>query len=347
MTAGTSTTWIDDVESWLRVEPVVRVVVIRAEGSAPREAGAAMLVGTASTSGTIGGGALEYQAIAQARVLRAAGSGAWLREIRDYPLGPALNQCCGGFVTLLYERYLPQDATLLESIADNMRFGLIVHSLVSGEPLIFVRDRKARAALPIGVLGAVRAMLSGTRRTEPLLIDGGAFVEPVMLPRTPLFLYGAGHVGRAVVRVLDGLAIDLTWIDTDRARFPDVLPAHVRIIVAGNPERLAAKAPADAMHLVMTYSHDLDERICGAVVSGEFAFLGLIGSKTKRARFVQRLRRAGIAEATLARLVSPIGIDGIAGKAPEMIAISVAAQIAQLLSRSAQSTGVGTQQAAV
>ncbi len=332
--------WVNDVRQWLRSEPVVRVVVIRAEGSSPREAGAAMLVGLASTSGTIGGGALEYQAIAEARALLAAGDGAFLRAVRAYPLGPALNQCCGGFVTLLFERFLADDARVLEAFAAVAGLAVIVHPLESGEGLQLVSDRRARVAGPLAVIGAVRGMLSGARRMEALLIDDDAFIEPGTLARTPVFLYGAGHVGRAVVRVLEGLPIDLTWVDTDRARFPEQVPAYASVVVADHPERVAAAAPADALHLVMTYSHDLDERICGAVLLGAFAFLGLIGSATKRARFVQRLRAGGVADVALARLVSPIGIDGIVGKAPAMIAVSVAAQIAQLLSRSVQTAGV-------
>jgi xanthine dehydrogenase accessory factor len=329
-----SSGWIADVRARLADGPVVRVLVIRANGSSPREAGASMIVGAQEISGTIGGGALEYQAIAEARAMFAAAEGAFLRVVRDYPLGPALDQCCGGFVSLLFERFVADDIAALEQLDVASRPAVVVHPLTSGEPLRVVADRKAGVAVAVGVLGPARAMLSGARPTEAVLIEDCAFIEPFAMPRAPLYLYGAGHVGRDVVRVLQGLPLDLVWVDTHRSRFPEIVPSHVQIVVAADPEKIAADAPADALHLVMTYSHVIDERICQAVLmSAGFLFLGLIGSKTKRARFVQRLARDCVPPAALQRLICPVGIDGITGKEPAVIAISIGAQIARELSR--------------
>jgi xanthine dehydrogenase accessory factor len=176
-------------------------------------------------------------------------------------------------------------------------------------------------------------MLSGARPSEAVLVRGhkGAadwFVAPLARRTTPLYLYGAGHVGRALVRVLEGLPFDLVWVDTVRARFPAAIPAHARMEATRDPVSLAAQAPPGAFHLVMTYSHPLDLAICHALLRrGDFAYLGLIGSRTKRARFVKRLAEAGIDESMLARLVCPIGIPGLSGKEPPMIAVSTAADL--------------------
>ncbi len=323
--------WLEDVRRGISDGPVVRVVVIGAEGSSPREVGAAMIVGACDISGTIGGGALEFEAIAAARAMAADG-GAFARQVKAYPLGPALNQCCGGHVTLLFERY---GAIEIEAINGDMGAfnGVIVHPLASGAAPVLVASRRPIAGVPLHVGRVVSQMLSGVGISEGVWLTGrdnsdGYFVEPIGRPKQAVFLYGAGHVGREVVRVMWGLDIALSWVDTSEDRFPEFIRDDVRRIVTNTPDSVAAAAPAAALHLVMTYSHALDERICRAVLQGPgFEFLGLIGSKTKRARFVQRLARAGVPEAQLTRLVSPIGIDGVKGKAPIAIAISVAAQV--------------------
>lgn len=315
---------------------VVRILVAEVEGSAPREAGAAMVVGPDVLLGTIGGGALELAAISAARLLLTHdGIGEWHRELRSYPLGPALGQCCGGMVRLLYE--VGPDGGSAD-VAErgphrDQPAGLVVRSVLSGTEPVVVFDRSFTAAWPLSVLRSVRQMLSGERPRETLLISGGkqgpAFViEPE--PRTPhtLYLYGAGHVGRAVVRALEGLPFAITWIDVAESRFPDTLTSGVSRIVSANPSEVTVRAPEGTLHLVMTFSHALDLAIVAAALTRTQSWVGLIGSATKRARFERRLREAGIAEGVLKQLHCPIGIGIIRGKEPAMIAISVAAQLA-------------------
>ena len=317
--------------------PLVRVTVIRAEGSTPREIGAAMLVGADGIEDTIGGGALEFEAIAHARGLLAlaADGEPWQREWRDFALGPSLGQCCGGFVRLLFELLTDREQAVLEGFRD-LKDGrhLIVRPVDSGPPLQALPPDGQSTAAPIQ--RAVRVWLLAEQPSGALLIPGrkgepDLLVERLAPPATPLFLYGAGHVGRALVRVLDGLPFAVSWIDTDASRFPDLVPAHVTARVASDPAALAQKAPPGAYHLVMTYSHPLDLAICHAVLSREdFGHLGLIGSETKRARFVKRLRELGHSEAQLARLICPIGLPAIKGKQPGVIAVAVAAQLLDL-----------------
>jgi len=169
-----------------------------------------------------------------------------------------------------------------------------------------------------------------TLRFAPL--DAAALAGwPAALPRFHLQLYGAGHVGRAIVRHLEAIACRVQWIDERESEFPaGPLPPHIERVCVEPVEAEVATAPAQAHYLVLTHSHDLDLRITEAILRrGDFAFLGLIGSRTKRARFVRRFEQRGVAAAALARLTCPIGIPGIAGKEPEVIAVGVVAQLLQ------------------
>ena len=327
--------WLDALRE--RIGPggdLVSVIVAAAEGSAPRESGAWMLVDGSGQTGTIGGGRLEWEATQTARDLLAAPAGRWRRDLRDYPLGPDLEQCCGGFVRLFYERIGPQELAGLQP--DAPAGGLFLHPVSSGAPVEFVADRYAARALPLPAATMAAQMLSGqVRRATGLTPAGEArwLIHPVEPPGMPLFLYGAGHVGRAIVRALAGLPFAVTWIDTDEARFPPQVRAGVRTLATREPAEIAAAAPDGAFHLVLTYSHALDYDICRALLAdNRFGFAGLIGSETKRARFFKRFRDAGIAEPALARLTCPIGVPDIPGKDPATIAVTVAAQLLHRLS---------------
>jgi len=159
--------------------------------------------------------------------------------------------------------------------------------------------------------------------------DPAAWPDPAS--RFTLQLYGAGHVGRAIVRLLEGLACRVSWIDERESEFPAASSAaHIeRCCVEPVQAEVAAAAPG-SFYLVLTHSHDLDLAITEAVLRrGDFGYLGLIGSKTKRARFVQRLQQRGIAVPLLERMTCPIGVPGIAGKEPDVIAVAVVAQLLQ------------------
>jgi xanthine dehydrogenase accessory factor len=252
--------------AWLAARrPAMLVEVFAHQGSAPRETGTRMLVAADEVQGTVGGGHLEWQAIASARERLAAGVHEPVEH--HYPLGPALGQCCGGTMTL---------------------------------------------------------------RTSAL--DAGALAAwPDAAPRFHLQLYGAGHVGRAIVQLLAGLPCRVTWIDEREAEFPpDTLPSHIEKRCVEPVEAEVRAAPPGCFFLVLTHSHALDMAISEAILKrGDFGFFGLIGSATKRARFLRRLAERGIDPATLLRLTCPIGVPGIAGKEPEVIALAVVAQLLQ------------------
>ena len=169
-----------------------------------------------------------------------------------------------------------------------------------------------------------------TLRFSPLDTETvDAWVDPS--PRLRLQLHGAGHVGRAIVRLLADLPCEVLWVDERDKEFPsEPSPGHIERLVSDSPEaEVALGHPGDA-YLVLTHRHDLDLRIVEAILRrDDFGFCGLIGSATKRARFEHRLRERGIPASTLSRLTSPIGLPGLTGKEPAVIALSVVAQLLQ------------------
>lgn len=232
----------------------IRVTVLSVQGSAPREVGAAMLVRAGDTLGSIGGGALEWEAMRIARQMLADGQD---QAEHRLPLGPALGQCCGGAVSLRFE---------------------------AAETL----DRPEGA---------------------------------------PLWVWGAGHVGRAVVAVMAALPeVAITWIDDAPARFPDTVPDGVEPIVAADMARLMPHAPRTAHHLILSYSHEIDLALCHAALCHGFASCGLIGSDTKWARFRARLKALGHKDAEISRIACPIG-DPSLGRHPQAIAVGVAGRL--------------------
>jgi xanthine dehydrogenase accessory factor len=282
-------------------EPCALVAILAAEGSTPREAGTRMVMTTSTIFGTIGGGNLEFQVIDQARHALKHPAGTW--RIQDYPLGVLLGQCCGGRVRVLVEHLDPQACAWLEAAAGRPAFGLESRLLANG-----IRRRVVAAgAPPLSARGPIPAV-------------GDTLVETVGQVPVPLVMFGAGHVGVAIARVLKDLPFALDWYD-DRT---DV-PPEVKILAADG--LCAAAAASSGLTLILTHDHALDYELTRAALASGASFIGLIGSNTKRQRFFSRLLKAGYGEADLARITCPIGVGGIAGKAPEIIAVSVAAQL--------------------
>lgn len=231
--------------------PHVLVSVIETRGSSPREAGAKMVVAADRVVGSIGGGTLEFDAIAEARaMLDAGGRDPRLRQIL---LGPDAGQCCGGGVSLLFEPFRPAGRVLA--------------------------------------------------------------------------VFGAGHVALALVRALEGVPVRLLWIDERPGIFPNRLPPGTEAVTRPDPVAFVAELPAGAHVLVMTHDHGRDFDLIAALIRrDDLASVGLIGSKTKWARFRHRLAAAGIEDERIARVRCPIGLPGIGGKRPAEIAIAIAAQ---------------------
>ncbi|TNE28793.1 MAG: xanthine dehydrogenase accessory protein XdhC [Alphaproteobacteria bacterium] len=247
--------WLSDLSELRKHEtPCVLITVVTAKGSTPRKSGTKMIVTQFQQFGTIGGGNLEFEAIAAARKLLA--EAADTPEIHDYALGPSLAQCCGGAVTILLEPFLANGKTLI--------------------------------------------------------------------------LFGAGHVGKEIIKVLDGLPVKIKWVDERANEFPQEMPGNVEKIITAAPAEELKNLAEDVYILVITHSHDLDYTIVEQALSrNKFTYLGLIGSDTKRAKFNKRLKADGINAKRLADLTCPIGVEGVKGKHPREIAIAVAAELLQ------------------
>ena len=262
--------WIDQALQKLTQNPAVGVSVRSTRGSVPRDAGTFMVVFADGECGTIGGGHLEYQAIAHARQMLAG-------HVRDavlqHVLGPSLGQCCGGSVELQFQWLGASDVSSL--------------------------------------------------RTQ------------WVLERTPLALFGGGHVGKALVKVLAPLPFAVRWIDSRDEIFPPDVPPQV-VCEHSSPVHMAVDDLASGSRvLIMSFSHAEDLDVVIACLKrlrekGDLPFVGLIGSKTKWATFRHRLEARGFSEEEMARITCPIGVSGIGGKEPEVIAVAVAAQLLQI-----------------
>jgi xanthine dehydrogenase accessory factor len=264
---------LNDLFALLERTPAVVVCVVQAEGSVPRGVGTWLAVDASILIGTIGGGHLEFDAIAQARQMLADAAGP-AQQTRRFALGPSLGQCCGGVVHLQFDRVNRAD---IESLRNS--------------------------------LAPVRAM--------------------------PVALFGGGHVGRAIVQVLSTLPVQVRWIDSRDEVFPDLLPANTQT-EHSSPVHGAVRDLVPGSHvLIMSFSHAEDLDIVAACLQrnraqNDLPFAGLIGSQTKWAVFKRRLRDKGFSDAELARVTCPIGLPGVTGKEPEVIAVAVAAQLLAL-----------------
>ena len=284
--------------------PVARVVVAAVKGSSPREVGASMLVTSNSVTGTIGGGALEFQAIRAARES--------LEKRKDgfqtHALGPSMGQCCGGSVSLLTE------------VWDEMRLSGVGSDLVA-RPLPGASDVE-----PLEIRRLKSRFRSQGNFAGPGVVAGW-MVEKVSQPSREIWIWGAGHVGRAITSILSPMPdLKIVWADTGMDRYPEDIPACVLPLTAENLPDLVRYAPAFAEHLVLTFSHAFDLEICNRLLQQGFGRIGLIGSATKKARFRSRLRNLGHSAEQVDRIQCPIG-DTRLGKDPQSIAIGVANDI--------------------
>jgi xanthine dehydrogenase accessory factor len=290
--------WRIEARDALRRGPAALVTILATEGSVPRKAGARMVVTGTGLTGSIGGGALEHQATAQARAILALPPGSW--RVQDYPLGPLLGQCCGGRVRLLVEH-------LAELPEAEGPYEVVLAERVQRLPLAGSAD--APAALD------ARGPLPGA---------GARFREPVESDALPVQLFGAGHVGRAIAARAAGLPLDIAWYDS-RPETAEV--SGVMVTAEAEMVACAGDAPDGGAVVVLTHDHGLDYRLTAAALGGKARFVGLIGSETKRARFLKRFAADGV---DAARLTCPIGLPGINGREPEVIAIATLAQLLTL-----------------
>lgn len=344
MTEACVVSWLDALAAALtRDEHAVLVVLVAARGSTPRETGAAMVVSEAGCTGSIGGGHLEYEATRVARDALSSGlSGTCLVR---YPLAASLGQCCGGVATLAYSGLDRRAWSWLEPALACARsalpFVIVARATQDGESasrLVVcaddVRGTLGDVALDSAAIAAARARLHGTSDGAALVQFAGPSEAPLLvhLERADPFrvlLFGNGHVGRALVNVLGVVPARVRWIDSRAADFPHRVPANVEVVATDDPEDELQDAPRGAYVVVTTHSHALDFALIEAALArDDWRYLGLIGSKSKRAQFDRRLAARGLPADACARIHCPIGTRaGITAKHPGAIAVAIAAEL--------------------
>jgi xanthine dehydrogenase accessory factor len=322
--------WIDELSDLTAAgERVVLVTVAGIRGSAPREVGAKMIVSESTTIGTIGGGQLEYQC---ARLACEMLGDDETPALRKFPLGTAMGQCCGGVVDILFEPIasrLPAWLRDLRALHGQREPAVIVTHLggATGKCVITVGDifGDTESAAPDIVSKARQGLEAG--RTAHRIDDW--FFEDIVGSDLNIAVFGAGHVGSAVVQSLSALDCNVRWIDGRRNIFRGT-PSNARAVETSDPALEVAAMPPRSCYLIMTHSHALDFDICDRILRrSDAVYCGLIGSLSKRRRFEKRFRSQGMQERDLERLVCPIGIAGISGKKPAEIAVAAAAEVLQ------------------
>ncbi|NVK36259.1 MAG: xanthine dehydrogenase accessory protein XdhC [Rhodobacteraceae bacterium] len=289
------------------------VTVVSVAGSAPREAGARMVVlGDGRFHGTIGGGELEFQVILWAQ--KALKNGAHGIDVRTFSLGPDLGQCCGGRTEIALEVLTTDQLANATMLAEaESKFDL-------------VRTQARMEGTSVGVREIQK--LDQKSAMAPFVLEDNLLQECFGEAKRPLYLFGAGHVGKALILALAPHPFEVIWVDSRADVFPSAFPPNVTAVQADEPGSVLANAPEDAFVMVMTQSHPLDEAICAAALARDcFDYVGVIGSKTKRARFKKRLSERGLGDDQVAKLVCPIGNPSIRSKAPSAIAAGVVVEM--------------------
>lgn len=297
--------------------PLVRVSVLEHRGSTPRDAGACLLVTAQRQLGSIGGGELEWRATQAARALLADARQPAV-SVHDFNLGPDLNQCCGGRVQLWLERLSATDLSALQGARQRLNQDGVLCLATHFEGGVLTRE----------VQGLDDATTSAVRHV--MHRDGGrTLLERWQRQLPALWIFGAGHVGQAILKLLADLPFfEVTCVDARQGLLPDLTATHLHGLHAEDPVARVADAPPGTRYLVMTHDHALDYALCRAVLARTDAtWLGLIGSASKGARFRSRLAREGVPRAAIERLCSPIGIGTLHSKLPAAIALSVVAQL--------------------
>jgi xanthine dehydrogenase accessory factor len=334
------------------------ITLAEVQGSSPREAGTFMAMrADGRFTGTIGGGTLEWQALAEAQKLLKVEGGQGVRL--PFALGPSLGQCCGGRVVLRIEAFAQEDAAWINALAAAEAATEAHHLPLTTQGSADSRGVYVRSPVPASWPSLSRPSTTfPTREGTSQVVDARderghdgtvELVETFGETLAPLLLFGAGHVGRALVLALAPLPFSIRWVDPRAGEFPAAMPGNVTPLAPQNPEAELATAPSNSMVLVMTHSHAsspapcclmahshaLDLALCAAALNrDDLAFIGVIGSATKRARFMSQLEATGLGEAARTRLNCPIGLPGlVAGKHPAIIAASVAVQLLQARER--------------
>lgn len=358
----TGRTWLTDLQQLLvHGDDAVLITVARTEGTTPREIGTKMIVSRDRTFDTIGGGQLEWRTIDIARrLLRDGGPGNYgvrnhanpaahaghlghatsaltdgvstARQIERLSTADAQSLPHSGMMTLTFERLTIADLGWVTSLAKRYAAGQATVRSVSfaDDSPVVLSDAPipAQHTTPPGI--ATGAAAGGAIRPDCLLWDAGPLLtETIVVDPFPIMVFGAGHVGSALIQVLATLPCDVAWIDDRPGQFAlSGDHSNVTAYPCDHPAAMVANAPAGCSFVVMTYSDTLDQDIAEQVLRrADYAYLGVIGSHAKRRNLEHLYAARGIDPSQIARMHCPIGIHSVRGSAPEVMAISVAADL--------------------
>jgi xanthine dehydrogenase accessory factor len=326
-----------------RGSDAVLVTVLAGKGSTPREAGAKLVVTVERTFGTVGGGELEHQTIGIAREMLHAPQ---QRRTQRFALGASSGQICGGAAELLFARVAAGAAWVRELAAwHEQGLDCVIAMPMSddgAECLLVSADRVwgslGDPALDQRATASARALLKGDATAPSLAVEkisAEAFLfERIAAANFRVVLFGAGHVGRAIARILGSLPCTVTWVDSRADQFPERAPDNVRARHTETPIDEVDRASPGSYFIVTTHSHALDFELVTAILArNDSAYCGMIGSATKRRSFDNALAKRDLPADALDRLTCPIGIASLKGKEPATIAIAVAAQLLELRER--------------
>jgi xanthine dehydrogenase accessory factor len=337
-------TWLEALQTAIPAqEPCVLVTVAGIQGSTPREEGARMVYTATQQFDTIGGGHLEWRAAQIARdMLANSAPNRCMNHVERIALGPSLGQCCGGVVFLAFEIIEQRAATMLSGLAQCCKEGRNIWRALplESDGAAMLYDLKGIACDANASDDALTVDMFVSNNATHIARDakGRRWLLDLCRAHMPqVVLFGAGHVGTAIVRMLSMQPCRILWVDEREDMFPAGLPAQVTIDATDVPNAVVAKAEPGAYFLVMTHSHSLDQQLTEQILKREdVAWFGLIGSYTKRKQFEHRLQDRGISVEQLNKMTCPIGIPGIYGKEPASIAVAVVAQLLQLWELRAQ-----------
>jgi xanthine dehydrogenase accessory factor len=318
--------------------PAVLVTVATIQGSTPREAGARMVFTADGQYDTIGGGHLEWRAAQIARDMLETDAAVFsgIRKFERIALGPSLGQCCGGVVFLAFERIGQDAGAMLTELEQHWRNGVDIWravALESDDPTLLyeLEGEACDLSAPDNGLDAAQFRHAGNTHVTQDRYGRRWLLDRCRAHQPQVVLFGAGHVGAAIVRVLATLPCRVLWVDEREDMFPADLPMQVAVEATDVPNAVVDMAEPGAYFLVMTHSHALDQQLSERILKrADIGWYGLIGSQTKRKQFEHRLLDRGITQKQLNKMTCPIGIPGIYGKEPASIALAVVAQLLQL-----------------
>ena len=329
-------------------QPVVLVTIVASEGSAPRHAGTRALQTPVGFEGTVGGGLLEAETIKAARQCLAEGRSTRQTFVMDAKSATDSDMVCGGQMDVVCEFLRPDQAEMFATADRVLRHcgrGLWVVSLPEEKGRVCPERRLHVDALPAETaassqvqvgLDAVLPLLDQTKQRPGLVsVQNGAacYVEPLDAPPV-LLLCGGGHVSLEVARLAHNCGFVVDVVD-DREEFanPERFPMARRCLVLPAFAGLVESCGIEPRHYVaiMTRGHAFDRETLEQALCAHPRYLGMIGSRSKKAHVYGLLRAAGVPAEELTRVCCPIGL-GIHAETPQQIAVSVVAELLALQS---------------